>query len=98
VREYELHPEELGFAMASGRQLRVENAEESRIKLIEALDNTEGVARDIVMLNAGAALYVANAASSIEAGIAKAREALASGAARAKLDAFVGVTRAIAGN
>ncbi len=98
MREYELHPEELGFAMASGRQLRVENAEESRIKLIEALDNTEGVARDIVMLNAGAALYVANAASSIEAGIAKAREALASGAARAKLDAFVGVTRAIAGN
>jgi anthranilate phosphoribosyltransferase len=97
VREYELHPEELGFAMASGRQLRVENAEESRAKLLEALENREGVARNIVMLNAGAALYAANTASSISDGITKAREALASGAARAKLDEFVQATRRLVG-
>ena len=93
VHEYEIHPEELGFAMASGRQLRVENAEESRIKLIAALDNSTGAARDIVMLNAGAALYAANAANSLGAGIAMAREVLANGAARAKLDEFVQATR-----
>ena len=97
VREYEIHPEELGFAMASGRQLRVENAEESRIKLIEALDNSAGAARDIVMLNAGAALYAANAAPSLAAGIDMARETLASGAARAKLDEFVRTTRLLTG-
>jgi anthranilate phosphoribosyltransferase len=96
VREYEVHPEEFGFAMASGRQLRVENAAESRERVLEALDNTPGVARDIVTLNAGAALYAANAASSIADGIEKAREAIASGAARAKLDQFVQATRRIA--
>ena len=96
VHEYEIHPEELGFAMASGSQLRVENAEESRIKLIAALDNSTGAARDIVMLNAGAALYAANAANSLGAGIAMAREVLANGAARAKLDEFVQATRRLA--
>ncbi len=96
VHEYEIHPEEFGFAMASGRQLRVENALESRERVLEALDNRPGVARDIVTLNAGAALYAANLADSIADGIDKAREALASGAARAKLDAFVRVTRELA--
>ena len=96
VREYEIHPEEFGFAMASGRQLRVDNAIESRERVLEALDNRPGVARDIVTLNAGAALYAANLADSIGAGVGQAREALASGAARARLDAFVAATRRIA--
>lgn len=95
VSEYEVHPEELGFAMASGRQLRVENAEESRERVLEALDNKPGVARDIVTLNAGAALYAANVADSIAEGVVRAREALASGAARAKLDQFVRATQEI---
>ena len=96
VHEYEIHPEEFGFAMASGRQLRVDNALESRERVLEALDNRPGVARDIVTLNAGAALYAANLADSIAEGVDKAREALASGAARAKLDAFVKATRELA--
>ncbi|WP_440224651.1 anthranilate phosphoribosyltransferase [Dokdonella sp. MW10] len=97
VSEYEVHPEEFGFAMASGRQLRVENAAESRERVLEALDNREGVARDIVTLNAGAALYAAGVADSIADGIDKAREALASGAARERLDTFVRTTRELAG-
>ncbi len=97
VSEYEVHPEEFGFAMASGRQLRVDNPQESRERVLEALDNRAGVARDIVMLNAGAALYAANVSVSIADGIVKAREAIASGAARAKLDEFVRVTRTIGG-
>ena len=96
VREYEVHPEEFGFAMASGRQLRVADAAESRMRVLEALDDTPGVAREIVVFNAGAALYVAGRADTIAAGIALARATIASGAARAKLDAYVQATRRLA--
>ena len=91
VREYEIHPEDFGFAMSSNRALRVETPEESRAMLLGVLDNQAGPARDIVVLNAGVALYAANVVDSIEAGIARAREVLASGAAKAKLDQLVTV-------
>ncbi|MHA6205096.1 anthranilate phosphoribosyltransferase [Dyella soli] len=97
VREYEVEPEDFGLAMASSRNLRVENAEESRAMLIEALEGTRGVPHDIVCLNAGAALYAANVVGSIGAGIELARTTIASGAARAKMDAFVATTRRLAG-
>ncbi|MFN4326615.1 MAG: anthranilate phosphoribosyltransferase [Azonexus sp.] len=96
VREYEVHPEDFGLQMMSLRHLRVTNADESRATLLGALDNQPGPARDIVCLNAGAALYVANVADSIGDGIARAREAIASGAARAKLDQFVQCTQRLA--
>ncbi|ULU26731.1 anthranilate phosphoribosyltransferase [Dyella terrae] len=97
VREYEVEPEDFGLAMASSRNLRVENAEESRAMLLEALEGRRGVPHDIVCLNAGAALYAANVVDSIAAGIELARSTIASGAARAKMDAFVAVTRRLAG-
>ena len=93
VHEYDIHPEDFGLAMASSRNLRVENAQESKARLLEALDNTPGVAREIVALNAGAALYVAGVANSMADGISLARGALASGAARRKCDEFVAATR-----
>jgi anthranilate phosphoribosyltransferase len=96
VREYEIHPEDFGLAMLSARQLRVADAAESRAVLLAALDNQPGAAREIVALNAGVALYTANLADSVEAGIRQAREILASGAARAKLEAFVACTRKFA--
>ena len=96
VREYEIHPEDFGMRMMSNRGLKVENAESSKAMLIEALENVEGTPRDIVILNAGTALYAANEAGSIKEGIERAREAIASGAARRKLDAFVAVTRKFA--
>jgi anthranilate phosphoribosyltransferase len=96
VREYAIEPEDFGFTMASSRNLRVAHAHESKALLLEALDDTPGVARDIVLLNAGAALYAADLAGSIQDGIDRARAAVASGAARAKLDEFVAATRAIA--
>ncbi|WP_310611420.1 anthranilate phosphoribosyltransferase [Limnohabitans sp.] len=89
VREYEIHPEDFGFSMSSNRALRVETPEQSRAMLLGVLDNQAGPARDIVVLNAGVALYAANVVDSIEAGIARAREVLASGAAKAKLDQLV---------
>jgi len=97
VREYEIHPEDFGLAMASTRQLRVEDAEDSRKILLATLDNQPGPARDIVALNAGAALYAANLAGSVAEGLVLAKDILASGAARAKLDAFVQCTRQFGG-
>jgi anthranilate phosphoribosyltransferase len=93
ISEYEIHPEDFGLQMVSNRSLRVENAEESRAMLLGALENQPGVAREIVALNAGTALYAANRVDSIGAGIALARETIASGAARAKVDEFARFTQ-----
>ena len=96
VREYEIHPEDFGLQMVSNRSLRVESAVESKEVMFSVLSNTEGAAREIVLLNAGTALYAANVAESIGQGIALAREAVASGAARAKLEEFVRFTQNLA--
>jgi anthranilate phosphoribosyltransferase len=96
IREYEIHPEDYGLAMTSSRRLRVANAEESKEVVLRVLANKPGPAQDIVLLNAGAALYAANVAESIDTGIQMARDVLASGAARARLDAFVAFTRGTA--
>ncbi|HUN91075.1 MAG TPA: anthranilate phosphoribosyltransferase [Burkholderiaceae bacterium] len=97
VREYEIHPEDFGLSMVSNRGLRVANPTESSAMLLEALSDTPGVPREIVAFNAGVALYAADVAATIGDGIARAREAIASGAARRKLDQFVATTRELAG-
>jgi anthranilate phosphoribosyltransferase len=96
VREYELHPEDFGIGMAASRNLRVEDATESKAMLLEALENKPGLPRDIVCLNAGAALYVSGVADTVAHGIDAARAAIASGDARAKLEHFIATTRALA--
>ncbi len=94
IREYEIHPEDFGMTMASNRALRVDTPEQSMAMLRGVLDNVAGAPRDIVVLNAGAALYAANVAGSIAQGIERAREVLASGAAKAKLAQFAAFTQA----
>ena len=96
IREYEIHPEDFGLRMASNRSLRVEDAAESKDVVLSVLDNLPGTALEIVVFNSGVALYVANSAESIGQGVAMAREALASGAARAKLDEFARFTQSCA--
>jgi anthranilate phosphoribosyltransferase len=93
IREFEIHPEDFGFAMSSNRALRVETPEQSRAMLLGVLANEPGPARDIVVLNAGVALYAANVADTMETGIALAREALASGAAKTRLDRLISATQ-----
>lgn len=93
IREYDIHPEDFGLQMVASRNLRVDSAQQSQEKIFEALDNNPGAARDIVAINAGTALYAAGVADSIASGLLAAQKALASGAARAKLDEFVRVTR-----
>ncbi|WP_312783404.1 anthranilate phosphoribosyltransferase [Acidovorax temperans] len=96
ITEYEIHPEDFGLPMVSNRALKVETPEQSRQMLLDVLSGATGAAHDIVCLNAGAALYAANVAASIQDGIAKARNAIASGAAKAKLEALVVRTHALA--
>ncbi len=93
ITEYEIHPEDFGMVMASNRALRVETPEQSKAMLMGVLDNQPGAAKDIVVLNAGAALYAANVADSMKAGIALARTAIESGAARRKLDQLVSLSQ-----
>jgi anthranilate phosphoribosyltransferase len=89
ITEFEIHPEDFGLTMASTRAIKVETPEASRAMLLGVLDNQPGAARDIVTLNAGVALYAANVADSMADGIARAREVIASGAAKAKLEQLV---------
>ncbi|MBX9872876.1 MAG: anthranilate phosphoribosyltransferase [Burkholderiaceae bacterium] len=91
VTEYEIHPEDFGLTMASTRNIRVETPEQSRAMLMAVLEGKPGVASDIVALNAGAALYAANVVASMATGVAKAREVIVSGAAKAKLEQLVTV-------
>jgi anthranilate phosphoribosyltransferase len=96
IREYEIHPEDFGLSMKSNRGLKVAGAAESKEMVLEALSDVEGTPREIVILNAGTALYAANVAGSIEEGIAQARAAIASGAAKRKLEAFIATTQKLA--
>ena len=93
ITEYEVHPEDFGLPMASNRTLKVETPQESLAMMRQVLDNQPGAARDIVILNAGVALYAANVSNDIPDGIAKARAAVESGAARGKLEQLVAVSK-----
>ncbi|WP_119966980.1 anthranilate phosphoribosyltransferase [Simplicispira lacusdiani] len=96
ITEYEIHPEDFGLQMASNRALKVETPEQSRDMLLGVLAGDAGSAREIVCLNAGVALYAANVAPTMAEGIAQARAAIDSGAAKAKLDQLVTRTHALA--
>jgi len=96
IREYEIHPEDFGLTMASSRALKVENPEPSKALIRAVLDNDSGPARDIVILNAGVALYAADVADTMADGVALAREALASGKALAKMQQFISRTQELA--
>ena len=92
VREYVVHPSDFGLPVYDSRVLKVANTQESVGCIQRALANEDGPVRDVVLLNAGAALYCAGVATSVAEGVRRAREAVASGAALAKLSQFVSVT------
>lgn len=96
VTESVFHPEKVGLPVHDPRTLRVANVEESRALVLAALENKLGAARDIVALNAGAAIYVADKAPTMEDGVEIAFETIKSGAARAKLDEFARFTQQFA--
>ena len=93
VREYEIHPSEFGLSTALTSSFKVADAQESKAIVLDVLNKKSGPASDIVCLNAGAVLYVADVAPSIASGIEMAQAAIASGAALQKLDQFVAATQ-----
>jgi len=92
VIEYTVTPEQFGFKTASLDSIKVANKDEAKAMLLGVLDNQPGTARDIVQLNAGAAIYVAGLTDSLANGIKKAGEVIASGAAKAKLAQLIEVS------
>lgn len=93
IREYTVAPEDFGLTRCDVAAVRVATIDESKAKILAALDDQHGPARDIVALNAGASIYVAGLAETLDDGVKKAREAIATGAARRKLSQFVAATR-----
>ncbi len=93
---YSVTPEQFGLARAALNTLVIDSVEASCAMLRGVLDNAPGPARDIIALNAGAAIYAANLTDSLAAGVARAQEVIASGAARDKLEEFLACTRELA--
>ena len=93
IREYELHPSQFGLEVYDRRAIQVNSVEESRQMILAVLENQPGPALNIVLLNAGAALYVAGVAKSIEDGIERARKAISGGHAKQRLDDFIALTQ-----
>jgi anthranilate phosphoribosyltransferase len=95
VSVYTVTPEQFGLKRASLAELAIRDAETSLSMMKAVLDNRPGPARDIVVLNAGAAIYAANLTDTLAAGIDKADQVISSGAARAKLDALVDYSKTL---
>jgi len=85
VREYTVQPQDFGLKTAPLDSIRVANVDDAKAMLLGVLDNLPGAARDIVLLNAGAAIYVAGLSATLAEGVKKAAEVIASGAAKHKL-------------
>jgi len=93
VREYLINPRQFGVSASSLSEIQVGDSGESKDMMLAALSNQPGPARDILALNAGAAIYVAGLADSHQSGVRLALETIASGAAKAKLDQFISFTQ-----
>lgn len=89
ITTYTIHPEQFGIAISSLDSLRVHNAQESFAIVQSVLNNEAGPARDIVALNAGAAIYAADLVDNIKSGVDKAYAVIESGAARKKFEALI---------
>ena len=88
VSAYTINPAQFGLPLHSLASIQIDNAEQSKAMILAVLNGELGAARDIVLLNAGAAIYVAGLADSLAAGINKAAEVIDQGLALAKLNAL----------
>ena len=92
VTEYMLNPAQFGMATHQLKDIQIQNAEESKAMILDVLSGKSGAARDIVLMNAGAAIYVSGKATSLQAGIHKAAEVIDSGAALEKLNQLIALS------
>jgi anthranilate phosphoribosyltransferase len=96
ITEYTIEPKQFGIDVAPIEAIQVKDGNESRARVESVLANEPGPSRDVVVMNAAAALYVSGVANSLWDGVAAARDAIANGGARAKLDQLVKFTRTYA--
>jgi len=96
LERYSVHPRDLGLTPAPVSAIAVESAAESLDTIRGVLAGSQGPARDVVLLNAGAALYASGRAGDLDAGISLARESIDSGKARDCLDALVRLSQSFA--
>jgi anthranilate phosphoribosyltransferase len=96
ITEYTIEPKQFGLDIAPIEAIQVTDAAHSKARMESVLANEPGAPRDVVILNAAAALYVSGVAPSLWDGVALARDSIATGAARAKLDQLVTFTRGLA--
>ena len=89
VNTYSIHPEELGFGLGDLNDIKVNDAEGSLALIREAFSGQDGTAKDIISLNAGAAIYVSGLTTSLQSGVDRANHALSNGSAQQKLDDYV---------
>ena len=89
ISTYTVHPHDFGLEEGSLDSIQAENAEQSLALIHEAFSGKQGEARDIIALNAGAAIYVSGLVNSLEEGITKANQTLSDGSAQDKLDAYI---------
>ena len=89
VTTYSIHPEELGFGLGNLSDIKADDAEGSLSLIKEAFSGQNGTAKDIISLNAGAAIYVSGLTSSLQSGVDRANQALTNGGAQQKLDDYI---------
>jgi len=89
VTTYSIHPEELGLGLGNLNDIKADDAEGSLSLIKEAFSGQNGTAKDIISLNAGAAIYVSGLTSSLQSGVDRANQALLNGSAQQKLDDYV---------
>ena len=89
ISTYTVHPGDFGLEEGNLDSIKAENAEQSLALINEAFSGKKGVARDIIALNAGAAIYVSGLVSSFDEGVTKANQILSDGSAQDKLDAYI---------
>ncbi len=88
VTEYTINPKQFGFSEHQLKDIQIQNAAESKAMIMDVLKGKKGAARDIVLMNAGAAIYAAGIATTLEAGIATAANMIDEGKALATLEAL----------
>ncbi len=89
VNEYVLNPAQFGLATHQLKEIQIKDATESKAMILDVLNGKKGAARDIVLMNAGAAIYVSGQAESLQAGIEKAAAVIDSAAALEKLNQLI---------